>query len=83
MAKNILRHSDLRKQYGQYPCPKCPVGYRLKPMPKKKGKEKKRKSLSDCKCVKAIILLGAGKYLKERYKQFVYGKRRKWTNGSK
>lgn len=76
---NILRHSDLKKRYKQYPCPKCPPGFRIKPMRKdSRGKRKKRRALSDCKCIKAIILLGASKYIKEKRQQFAYGKKRQW-----
>ena len=87
MSKSRLTHSDLKRRYGEYPCPKCPPGYRLMPMKKVNGKVKKRKSLSDCKCIRASVLLGGARYLKELYKQYLYGKKRKWkrrnVNGQK
>lgn len=77
MAKSILNPSDLRKRYKEYPCPKCPPGYRqIKVF--KNGKRVIKHLLSQCKCVSVLRTMGAGKYLKERLKQYKYGKSREW-----
>jgi len=79
MAKSVITASELRKQRGEYPCPKCPAGYRLKPMPK----GKKRKSLGQCKCISVLRVLGASGYRKARLALYKYGKTRAFTSKGK
>jgi len=73
LAKSIVTASEIRKKKGEYPCPKCPPGYRLQPM--KKGK--KRKSLGQCKCISVLRVLGAAGARKAKLALYKYGKTRK------
>ena len=74
MAKSIITANDMRKKRGEYPCPKCPAGYRLQPM--KKGK--KRRSLGQCKCISVIRVLGAFGARRAKLALYKYGKTRKF-----
>jgi len=74
--KSQITASEIKRKRGEYPCPKCPKGYRLKPMPK----GKKRQSLGMCKCVSVVRLLGAFAARRAKLALYKYGKKRSYKS---